>query len=149
MGLLGDALQKNGTEVIIEKNNNKNKDDIDVGTTCLQFISTGLSQKTKYDLHFDFGKKRNDELLTNEQEYKKFKNRLIEKLSKDYNIPKNKIIVAFPEKGSFKVQVIFQSNEFNNLNIQYSFHLIISFIFEKILEKSYFKYYFIFSNKFF
>ena len=39
------------------------------------------------------------------------------KLSKDYHIPVEQIIVTFPQKGSFHVQVIFQSDEFNNLDI--------------------------------
>jgi len=38
-------------------------------------------------------------------------------LSKDYHIPEDKIIVTFPQKGSFHVQVIFQSEEFNDLNL--------------------------------
>ena len=73
--------------------------------------------KKKYDLHFEFEEKRNEELLNNEEEYEKFKNNLKSKLSKDYNIPINQIIVTFPQRGSFHVQVIFQSNEFNDLDI--------------------------------
>ena len=38
------------------------------------------------------------------------------KLSKDYNIPKDKIIVTYLQEGSVRVQVIFQSDEFNNLD---------------------------------
>ena len=37
-------------------------------------------------------------------------------MSKDYNIPPEKIVITFPERGSFHVQLIFQSDEFNNLN---------------------------------
>ena len=40
------------------------------------------------------------------------------KLSKDFNILPEKIIVTFPQKGSFHVQVIFQSHEFNKITIQ-------------------------------
>ena len=39
------------------------------------------------------------------------------KLNKDYNIPIDKIVVTFPQKGSFHVQSIFQSDEFNDLDI--------------------------------
>ena len=67
-------------------------------------------------MHFEFGDKRNEELLNNKTEYEKFKNNLKLKLSKDYNIPPEKIIVTLPQKGSLHVQVIFQSDEFNNLN---------------------------------
>ena len=39
------------------------------------------------------------------------------KLRKDYNLPPEKIRVTFPQKGSFHVQVIFQSSEFNDLDL--------------------------------
>ena len=52
--------------------------------------------KRKYDLHFEFGEKRNNELLNNKEEYENFKNNLKLKLSKDYNISTDKIIVTFP-----------------------------------------------------
>ena len=57
-------------------------------------------------------------VLDKEEEYEKFKNKLKLKLSKDYGIPVDKIIVTFPQKGSYRVQVIFQSDEFNNLDLQ-------------------------------
>ena len=72
--------------------------------------------KKKYDLHFDFGEERNEEILNKEEESNKFKEQLKLKLSKDYNISPDKIIVTFLEKGSVRVQVIFQSNSFNQLN---------------------------------
>ena len=117
LGLLANHLQENGTEVLIEKYDNNNKEEIDAGTACLQFISNGMGLKKKYDLHFDFGEKRNEELLKNKNEFEKFKENWKQKLSKDYNIPKDKIIVTFPESGSFSVQVIFQSNQLNNLDL--------------------------------
>jgi hypothetical protein len=75
-----------------------------------------MSNKSRYDLHFDFGESRNSEILNDEEEYEKFKDDLKSKLSKDYNIPKEKIIVTCLQKGSVRVQVIFQSDEFNNLD---------------------------------
>ena len=116
LGLLANILEQNGTEVVIE-NDNKEKE-ADAGTTCLQFITNGLGHKTSYGLHFDFGFRRNQQLINDKNEFEKFKERLKDKLSKDYNIPKNKIIVTCPQKGSFRVQVIFQSDDFNNLNIK-------------------------------
>ena len=116
LGLLANILEQNGTEVVIENDNKE--EEADAGTTCLQFITNGLGHKTSYGLHFDFGFRRNQQLLNDKNEYEKFKERLKDKLSKDYNIPKNKIIVTCPQKGSFRVQVIFQSDDFNNLNIK-------------------------------
>ena len=83
----------------------------------MQFIANGLAKKKKYDLHFEFGEERNEELLNNEEEYENFKKDLKKKLSKDYHISEDKIIITFPQRGSFHVQVIFQSEEFNDLNL--------------------------------
>ena len=113
LGLISQNLENMGIETAIEKN----QEDVDAATTCLQFISNGMLDKKKYDLHFEFGEKRNEELLNNEEEYEKFKENLKLKLSKDFNIPLDKIVITFPQKGSFHVQVIFQSDEFNNLDI--------------------------------
>ena len=115
LGLLSSNLEKLGIETAIEKE--EIEDDQDAGTTCLQFIVNGMAQKKKYDLHFELGEERNEELLNNENEYEKFKSDLKKKLSKDYNIPEDKIIVTFPERGSFRVQVIFQSDEFNEIDL--------------------------------
>ena len=115
LGLLSQNLEDEGIETVIEKENNE-EDEEDAGTTCLQFITSGLYNKQKYDLHFDLGEERNEEILNNEKEYEKFKNDIKLKLSKDYNIPIEKIIVTFPQKGSLHVQVIFQSDQFNNLD---------------------------------
>ena len=114
LGLISQNLESIGVETAIEKN--ENEEEKDAGSACLQFITNGMCEKKKYDLHFDFGEKRNEELLDSEEEYEKFKNDLKLKLSKDYNIPMDKIIVTFPQKGSYRVQVIFQSDEFNNLD---------------------------------
>ena len=114
LGLLSNNLEKEGLETVIEKEDHEDKEE--AGITSLQFFTSGLYKKERYDLHFDLGEERNEELLTNKSEYEKFKFNLKLKLSKDYNIPVDKIIVTFPQKGSFHVQVIFQSNDFNNLN---------------------------------
>ena len=114
LALLANNLKNDGIEVVI-KNSDK-KEDLDVGMTCLQFITNGMIYKKKYDLHFDFGPERNNELLNNKNEYEKFKDNLKEKISRDYKIEKNRIILTMPQKGSFRVQLIFQSDRFNNLN---------------------------------
>ena len=114
LGLLSKNLEDLGIETAIEKNENPGEQNADL--TCLQFLTNGMINKKKYDLHFEFGEQRNNELLNNEGEYEKFKEKLKLKLSKDYNIPPEKIIVTLPQKGSFRVQVIFQSEEFNNLD---------------------------------
>ena len=115
LGLLSKKLEDLGIETAIEKETND--DEEDAAATCLQFIASGLADKKKYDLHFEFGEERNEQLLNDENEFENFKVNLKKKLSKDYHIPEDKIIVTFPQKGSFHVQVIFQSSEFNDLDL--------------------------------
>ena len=55
-------------------------------------------------------------MLNNKEEQNIFNNKLKKMLSKSYNIPENEIIITNPQKGSYMVQVIFESNEFNNIN---------------------------------
>ena len=116
LGLLSNNLEEIGITTAIEKD--IENDEQDAAATCLQYITNGMALKKKYDLHFDFDEERNNELLNDKNEYEEFKKNLIKKLSKDYNIPEDKIIVTFPQRGSFHVQVIFQSDEFNDLNLQ-------------------------------
>ena len=115
LGLLASILEDKGIVTAIEKNENKDETSNEESSTCLQFISNGMIDKKKYTLHFDFGEKRNMELLANDDEFEKFKDTLKQKLSKDYKTPKEKIVVTFPQKGSLSVDIIFQSDEFNNL----------------------------------
>ena len=76
-----------------------------------------MIEKPKFDFHFDFGEERNNELLNNKKEQKKFNNKLKKKLSLEYIIPEDKIIITNAQRGSYRVQVIFQSEKFNKNNI--------------------------------
>ena len=114
LGLLSQNLESLGVETAIEVNENPETQEADL--TSLQFLTNGMVNKKKYDLHFDLGEKRSEELLTKKEEYEKFKEKLKLKLSKDYNIPPDKIIVTLPQKGSLHVQVIFQGDDFHNLD---------------------------------
>ena len=120
LALIANELKKIGVEAIIEKyEKNEDEEDDEEGLTVLNFLLNGLNNKIKkYDLHFDFGEKKNNELLKNEKEYNNFKEKLKLKLSKEYKISQDKIIITFPQRGSLHVQLIFQSEEFNNLNLE-------------------------------
>ena len=119
LGLLGKFLQKSRIDVVIEKekNKNENEEEKDENLTSLELITTGMTQKTKYDLHFDFGVTKNEIYLVDGNEFEKLKEKIKRKISKDYNIPKNEIIVTYPQKGSLSVQVIFENDKFNDLNL--------------------------------
>ena len=99
LALISKNLENLGIETAIVKDkiSNEEKDDL----KNLQFLTNGMIHKKKYDFHFEFGDKRNNELLKNKIEYEKFKNKLKLKLSKDYNIPPDKIIITLQKKEVF------------------------------------------------
>ena len=118
LGLLAQNLENIGITTAIEKNPSKDIESQNTTNTVLQFITSGMIEKPKFDFHFDFGEERNNELLNNKKEQEKFNNKLKKKLSLEYNIPEDKIIITNPQRGSYRVQVIFQSEEFNkNIDI--------------------------------
>ena len=110
MGLLAKNLENNGIVTAIEKESD-NK--LEEANTSLQFMVNGLGQKKKYDLHFGVDEKRAEVLLNNKGEQEKFINKLRKKLSKEYNIPEDDIIITNPQRGSFQLSVIFKSKDFN------------------------------------
>ena len=106
-----------GITTAIEKNSSQDDDSQNSANTVLQFITNGMIEKKKYDMHFDLGDERNSELLNNKEEQEKFNNKLRKKLSIEYNIPESKIIITNPQKGSYSVQVIFATDSFNDKNV--------------------------------
>ena len=116
LGILAQTLENIGVTTVIEKNEFNDKESQNTSNTVLQFIMNGMIEKKKYDFHFDLGEERNNELLNNLDEQQKFNDKLRKKLSIEYNIPEDKIIITNPQKGSYSVQVIFESEEFNKKN---------------------------------
>ena len=113
LGILAQNLEKMGITTAIEKNAPNDIDSINASNTVLQFITNGMIEKPKYDLHFDLGDERNNELLNNKEEQEKFNNKLKKKLSLEHNIPEDQIIITNAQRGSYRVQVIFQTEQFN------------------------------------
>ena len=106
-------LETQGMTTAIEKENNKsNENDKKIAETSLQFLVNGMSEKSKYNLHFDLGEKNNKKLLNDEYKRRDFHDKLRKKLSKEFNINEEDIIITFPRKGSYQVTVIFKSQDF-------------------------------------
>ena len=116
LGLLAQNLENMGITTAIEKNANKDEKSVKSSEMVIQFIMNGMIDKKKYDLHFDFGAKRNNELLTNIEEQEKFHKKLTKALSQEFQIEEENIIITNPQKGSYNVQVIFL-NEDSDKNI--------------------------------
>ena len=102
-----------GITTAIEKNSSQDDDSQNSANTVLQFITNGMIEKKKYDMHFDLGDERNSELLNNKEEQEKFNNKLRKKLSIENNIPEDQIIITNAQRGSYRVQVIFENDQFN------------------------------------
>ena len=113
LGILAKQLEDIGIVTAIEKNEAKDIESINMSSTILQFIMNGFIEKKKFRLHFDLGEKRNEELLSDSKEQEKFNTKLKQKLSLEFKIPEEKIIITEPQKGSYQVQVIFESDDFN------------------------------------
>ena len=117
LGILAQTLENIGITTAIEREKSNDIQTQNASDTVLQFIMNRMIEKKKYDLHFDLGEERNNELLNDPDKQEEFNNKLRKKLSKEYNIPEDKIIITNPQKGSYNVQVIFETEEFNDKNI--------------------------------
>ena len=119
LGIVAQKLENMGITTAIEKNESNDENSIDASNTVLQFMMNGMIEKKKFDLHFDLGEERNEELLTNKKEQEKFNQKLRKKLSIEYNIPEDKIIITNAQRGSYRIQVIFENEDFNKKNIDF------------------------------
>ena len=117
LGILAQNLENMGITTAIERNEANDSESQDASNTVLQFVMNGMIEKKKYDLHFDLGEDRNYELLNNPTEQKKCHDKLKKKLSIEYNIPEDKIIITNPQKGSYNIQVVFETEDFNRKDI--------------------------------
>ena len=61
LGLLAQFLEDNGVTTAIEREEGNNNNDESI--SILQFIMNGMIEKKKYSMTFDFGDKRNNELM--------------------------------------------------------------------------------------
>ena len=114
LNLLAQSLDSNGIQVVIAKDSANIPDEEALAN--LQFIVNGLYSKRKFSFRFDFGEEKNEKLLEGGEEYDEFIYELKQKLSIAFNKSPDDIIITFPERGSFQVQIIFQSDDFNEFS---------------------------------
>ena len=79
----------------------------------LEYIMNGMADRKKFDFQFDFGAKRNNELLTDKNEEEKFHKKLKKAISLQNGVKEENILITNPHKGSYIVQVIFLKEDFN------------------------------------
>ena len=109
LGILGAFLQNNGTEVMIEKeNNSKNNEEKDQCLqTCIMFATSEVGLSKKYELKFDLDETKSKLLLENEEEAEKYLNSWRKILSKQMSVPEETILFFNPRKGSYIIDVKF------------------------------------------
>ena len=113
LGALAQNLENIGITTAIEKEENKSEESIKSSEMVIEFIMNGMIDRKKYDLHFDFGEKRNKELLNNKKEEEKLHKKLKKALSLKNGIKEENILITNSQKGSYRVQVIFLNESFN------------------------------------
>ena len=120
LGILAQNLERMGITTEIEKNAPVTEESQNESNTILQFIMNGMIDQKKYNLHFDLGEGRNKQLLNNQKERENFNDKVRKKLSLEYKIPEEKIIITNPPNAKYQLQVIFQNDDFNNENIDFN-----------------------------
>lgn len=112
IALLSKNLESNGITTAIQKKS----DNKDLTKTCLQFMTNGLITKQKREVKFDFGDKKNDEIVNNQNKKKKFRTEWKEKIAKQLNVSPDDVIIRNIRKGSVEFDILLSSNEnFENL----------------------------------
>ena len=131
LGQLGKSLENIGIEVSIDQTEGKNIDD---SLIVNQFISSGILQKSKYEIHFedntDINKKY--EIINNKNgEQEKFIEKMKGFLSENTKVPKNEIFIANIREGCIAFDSIFKKQDMREKMIELSKNKNIKSIYEK------------------
>ena len=104
LGLLAQNLEKLGIKIVIEKIPKFNKLSEHFSFMLLYLIMSGMILEKKHEIHFDFGEKRNNELLKNKIEQQQFNDKIKKIVSLKYNISENNIkVISLPSKNIYKI----------------------------------------------
>ena len=109
ISLLAKNLENNGITTAVEKE--ADEENKDVAATNLQFMINGLSSKQKLDVHFDYGKKKNEQILNDPVEQKKFLDDWKRNLSEKLGVPVNDIIITNIKEGSIDVNFMIKTHD--------------------------------------
>ena len=118
LSLLSKVLESKGVETAVYKDNK-----INTSNEFIQKICSGFSDKKKYTFQFDFGDKKNDEIINDNNKFNDFAEEYKKTIAKKFNMDPNNIIITNPRKGSLKVDVIFKTSDvFSDNNIKAKFN---------------------------
>ena len=119
LGILADYLTKQGVLTAIEKKdqNKLSSEKLKEIDTFLQFLINGLTNLKKHELRFDFGWEKNQLILTDIKEQEDFMDELRYALHQGLNIPADHMVITYPRSGSVLVTVVFNTEDYNNLQM--------------------------------
>jgi hypothetical protein len=109
ISLLAKNLEESGIVTAVEKN--ADDQDKDITATNLQFMINGLSTKKKLDVHFDYGKEKNEKILSDPIEQKNFIDEWKLNLSKKLQVPIENIIITNLKEGSVDFDVFIKNHD--------------------------------------
>ena len=111
LSLLSKCYEKTGIKVFVTDKKDQNLENIEMAS--IQSLISFVGQK-KYEIHFDFGEKKNQKILNDENEKKKFISEYKEKLSKALKIESQKLIFTDIRHGCVQVTAIIINPENEN-----------------------------------
>ena len=104
LALLGKFFEINGMKAYILKKKDTNFDKIELSSIQTLF---SLGTQRKYEIHFNFGKKRNEEILNNINKQNEFLSKYKKKISDILKIDINRIIFKDVRYGCVKASASF------------------------------------------
>lgn len=113
LGKLGESLEKIGIKVAIDKRNSKDKENI----INNQFLSSGLINQSKYEVHLKEDEKTNiNKILYDSIEKNQFISKWKNIFSSELKIPEDKIFITNIRKGSIVFDVVFKTLDFTDIS---------------------------------
>ena len=107
ISLLAKTLENNGITTAVEKET----EDKDIAAANLQFMINGLASKKKLNVHFDYGKEKNEKILNDPIEQKNFLDEWKKNLSNKLGVPIEDIIIANIKEGSIDVNFMIKTHD--------------------------------------
>ena len=118
LGVLAQCFEDNGIVTAIEKEADNSEESIKESETIMELMTNGMLNKKKLSLSYNFDSKRITELMNNKFEQEKFNNDFKKEAAERYKTSEDNIIVTNTLIGNdYNVQIIFMSDEFNDLKI--------------------------------
>jgi len=114
VAILSQLLQNNGIITAIEKDNS-NKPDENIAK--MQILSNGLANEEQIEVFFDFGIKKNNQIITDKKENEDFINFWVMKISNELDIPLEDIKLCNFKNNNNKISLnIFLVNHSDKIN---------------------------------